>query len=106
MIEKYANQLGWTDCEPHEIVKEVSKITLEIKAMHSEKDESVKMEFQVGGFSAHCLNNYAQKWIITSLDDAPVFRIRYSKAKQTWCDKYGRRYQLSDAPQKFYDYNF
>ena len=48
MIEKYANQLGWTDCEPHEIVKEVSKITLEVKAMHSEKDESVKMDFQVG----------------------------------------------------------
>ena len=61
MIEKYANQLGWTDCNPHEIVKEVSKITLEVKAMHSEKDESVKMNFQAGGFSAHCINNYAQK---------------------------------------------
>lgn len=102
---KYANQIGYTDVNPHEVVKVISDKTIEIREMKSERDDSVKMEFHVGGFSAHCSNQNEQKWFITSDENAPVFRIRLSK-NQGWKDKYGRRFALADAPRKFYDYNF
>ena len=102
---KYANQFGWSDVEPFEVVRVVSDKTLEIRRMDTEKDESVKLEFHVGGFSAHCSNQSDQKWIITSQPDASVIRIRLSKNKGWRCAN-GSRYVLADAPRKFYDYNF
>ena len=102
---KYANQFGWSDVEPFEVVRAVSDKTIEIRRMDTEKDESVKLEFRVGGFSAHCSNQGDQKWIITSQPDATVFRIRLSKNKG-WRCAHGNRYVLADEPRKYYDYNF
>lgn len=101
---KYANQIGYTDVNPYEIVRVVSDKTLEVRAMNAERDESVKLNFIPGGFSAHCSNQNEQKWFITSNEDAPVIRIRLNK--KGWQDKGGTRYSLADAPRKFYDYNF
>ena len=50
------------------------------------------------------VNQRDQRWIISSSADAPVVRIRLGK--QGWKDANGRRFQLSDEPVKFYDYNF
>jgi hypothetical protein len=71
--------------------------------MDTVQDMSVKPSFQIGGFSAHSDN--VQKWIITPSEEYGIFRIRLH-ANGKWCDKYGHRYQLSDTPRKFYDYNF
>ena len=101
----YANQIGYTDVNPFEVVRVVSDKTIEIRAMNAERDKSVELDFQVGGFSAHCSNQSDQKWFITSNEDAPVIRIRLNK-KGDWKDKGGRRFVLADAPRKFYDYNF
>ena len=102
---KYANHFGYSDVNPFEIVRKVSDKTIEIREMNAVRNESVKMEFVVGGFSAHCTNQRDQKWDISSDETAPVVRIRFSK-NRGWQDKYGRRFDLAEKPVKFYDYNF
>jgi hypothetical protein len=101
---KYANHLGYSDITPYEIVRVVSDITVEIREMNAERDESVKLEWIAGGFAGHCVNQSDQEWVITSDEKAPVIRIRLCKGG--WKDKFGRRYSLGIEPVKFYDYNF
>lgn len=104
-MTKFANQIGYSDVNPFEVIRVVSDKTIEIRAMDAERDDSVKMEFIPGGFAAHCTNQSEQKWIISSVEENPVFRIRLSK-NRGWQDKFGGRYKLADAPHKYYDYNF
>ena len=101
----YANHIGWSDVNPFEIVRRISDKTIEIREMDAVRDESVKLEFHVGGFAAHCSNQRDQKWFITSNPENPVIRIRLSE-KKGWQDKHGRRFKLSEKPVAFYDYNF
>ena len=101
---KYANHLGYSDIDPYEVIRVVSDKTLEVREMHCERDESVKLEFHVGGFSAHCSNQRDQNWFITPDEQGRVFRIRLGK--NGWKDAHGRRFALGDEPVKFYDYNF
>ena len=100
----YANHLGYSDINPYEVVRVVSDKTLEIREMDAERDESVQLEWVPGGFAGHCVNQRDQKWFITSNAQNPVVRIRLGK--QGWKDRHGRRFDLSDWPVKFYDYNF
>jgi hypothetical protein len=100
----YANHIGYSDINPFEVVRVISDKTLEIRAMDAERDESVKLDWVVGGFSGICLNQRDQNWFITSNEQNRVTRIRLGK--QGWKDAHGRKYQLSDEPVKFYDYNF
>lgn len=102
---KYANQIGWSDVEPFEVIRVVSDKTLEIRLMNAKRDTSVQLDFAPGGFTAHCSNQAEQKWILTSAPDGAVVRIRLSKNKG-WRDAHGGRYVIADAPRKFYDYNF
>jgi len=101
---QYANQFGYSDVEPFEVVRVISEKTIEVREMDAERDNSVKLDFHVGGFSAHCSNQRDQKWVITSNPTNPVVRIRFGK--QGWKSADGRRFKLADAPRKFYDYNF
>ena len=100
----YANHYGWTDVNPYEVVRVVSDKTIEVREMDADRDETVKLDWVAGGFSAICTNDRDQKWHIKSDPTAPVIRIRYGK--KGWKDKHGRRFVLSDAPHKYYDYNF
>jgi len=101
---KYANHLMYSDIEPYEIIRIVSEKTIEIRAMKTERDESVKLEWVPGGFSAICLNDHEQKWHITSDETAPIKRIRLGK--RGWKDAHGGRFGLADKPVKYRDYNF
>ena len=101
----HANHFGYSDINPFEIVRVVSEKTIEIREMDSERDDSVKMEWVVGGFAGHCTNQRDQKWHITSNDTYPITRIRLSK-NGDWKDKHGRRFGLDIEPTRFYDYNF
>lgn len=100
----FANQIGYSDVTPYEVVRVVSDKTLEVRRMEAERDESVKLEWAVGGFAGHCINQRQQKWIITSNKNNPTVRIRLGK--KGWKDAYGQRYDLNDKPIMFYDYNF
>ena len=101
----FANMLGWSDIEPFEVVRVISDKTIEVREMDAERDESVKMQYVAGGFSAICTNDHEQKWNIKSNPANPVIRIRLSVNKG-WQDKHGRRFDLSDKPVKYYDHNF
>lgn len=102
---KYANQYGYSDVNPYEVIRSVSEKCLEVRAMEAERDGSVKLEWAAGGFAGHCVNQRDQKWFIESNASNPVIRIRLNKSG-IWKDKYGNKYDLSDVPVKFYDYNF
>jgi hypothetical protein len=104
ITQKFANHYGYSDVNPYEIVRVVSDKTIEIREMKTERDESVKLEFVPGGFSAICLNDRDQKWFISSDEEAPVIRIRLGK--HGWKDAHGRRFDLAEEPRKYYDYNF
>lgn len=101
---QYANRFGYSDVEPYEVVRAVSAITLEIRAMRAERAHDWKPEIIPGGFAGHCVNQHEQRWIISSDPSAPIVRIRLGK--KGWKDRHGNRYTLSDRPKKFYDYNF
>lgn len=101
---QYANMYSYTDVTPYEVVKVISDKTIEVREMDAVEDRSVKLEFHVGGFSAHCSNQRDQKWHITSNPENRIIRIRLGK--QGWKDKHGQKFGLSDRPIRFYDYNF
>ena len=101
---QYANHIGYSDVSPFEIIRKVSDKTVEIRAMNAERDPNWTPDFVPGGFCGTVVNQRDQRWIISSSADAPVVRIRLGK--QGWKDANGRRFQLSDEPVKFYDYNF
>lgn len=105
-MEKFANHYGYSDVNPFEVVRVISDKTIEIREMDAECDESVKLEFHVGGFSAHCSNQRDQKWFIKSNETYSTIRIRYSKRLNVWKDKHGRKFFLSNEPVKYFDYNF
>lgn len=100
----YANHYGYSDVNPFEVVKVISDKTIEVREMDSERDESVKLDWAAGGFAGHCINQRDQKWFIKSNPENSVIRIRLGK--NGWKDKHGRRFDLSDKPVRFYDYNF
>jgi hypothetical protein len=94
----------YSDVEPYEIVRIVSDKTIEIRAMKAVRDESVKLEWVPGGFSAICLNDHQQKWLITSDETAKIIRIRLGK--NGWKNAHGGEFRLAEKPVKYYDYNF
>ena len=100
----YANHIGYSDIHPFEIVRRVSDKTLEIRPMHTERDPEWKPNFVQGGFCGTVVNQNEQRWIITKNEKSTPFRIRLSK--KGWKDAGGARYQISDKPVMFYDYNF
>jgi hypothetical protein len=100
----YANQTGYTDITPFEIVGHVSAKTIEIRRMAYEQDKTVALDFHVGGFAANCANQKDQEWIITQDLTQPTMRIRLGK--NGWRAASGERFQLADKPVRFYDYNF
>lgn len=103
-MENFANHYGYSDVNPYEIVRWVSDKTIEVRSMNAERDKSVELKFEVGGFAAHCSNINDQKWFITSDESAPVIRLRLTK--RGWKSAGGSYFILSNEPKKFYDYNF
>jgi hypothetical protein len=101
-IRKFANLVLWSDVQPYEVVRVVSDKCVEIRAMETKQIVFPK-EFHIGGFSAHCADNWNQDYEYSSNETAPTMKIR--KGKKGW--KSGSlKFQMSDAPVKHYDYNF
>lgn len=106
ITKQFANKYGWSDVDAFEIVKVVSDQTVEVRALDAELADGWKPEFIPGGFSAICVNIRDQQWKFNSNPENKVIRIRFSKRKNIWQDAYGGKYDLSDTPIKYYDYNF
>lgn len=97
LVGKYVNEVLWSDVNPiGKIVGTRGKSILLVKRVIADK-QLTKLEFHAGGFSAHCSNQWNQKWTFIELDE--VIEIRYSNAEFRFkC--------INDAPRCFYDYNF
>ncbi len=104
--DRFANHCGYSDVEPFEITRVVGKMgkCIEVRAMKYERDESVKLDFHVGGFSAHCSNQNEQKWIITPNPDGYVMKA-YLRKDGYFHSAWGR-HAIADEPRRHYDYNF
>jgi len=100
----YANECGYSDVHPYEVISKPTEKRYKVRAMKVGKQKT-KLDFHVGGFLAHCSNQNAQEWDIESDPEGKVFDIRLQK-NGTWKDANGRRFNISDTPVKFYDYNF
>jgi hypothetical protein len=101
---RYANHYGHSDINPYEVVRVVSERCLEVREMASEILNQKELIFVPGGFSSNCSNQRVQRWKIESDVDAPIFRIRLGV--RGWRSADGRRFNVSDEPIRFYDYNF
>ena len=99
----YANHYGYSDVNPYEIVRRISDKTIEVREMRAERNTNWKPEFVPGGFVGTVVNQDSQRWIITSDPTAPIIRIRLTK--RGWRSK-NAQFELSNAPRKFYDFNF
>lgn len=104
-MTNYANQYGYSDVTPYEIIRRVSDKTIEVRLMAYKLDEDWKPEFHAGGFAAHCSNQHEQRYTYSSDEQEPIRRIRLHKNGR-WYDKNGNSYRLADKPRRFYDYNF
>lgn len=92
----------YSDVYPYEVVRIVSPKCVEIRAMKSTLTRAPK-DFRIGGFSAHCVDNYAQEYSYESNPEAGIIRVRLTK--RGW--RLGnRRFEMEDKPVRFYDYNF
>lgn len=107
----HANRQGHSDVTPFEIVAVACSKTsvqprrMKIRAVDYVRDPSWSPNIIPGGFAGHCDNNHDQRWIYTSNPANRVFDIRLHKDGR-WYDAHGGRYNLSDKPVRFYDYNF
>jgi len=101
----HANQHGWTDVAPFEILEKRTARKLIVRGMDAELDPNFKCDTTIGGFVGHCNNNYAQSYTYASVESNPEVAIRLDKYGR-WKDKHGFKYHLSLSPCKFYDYNF
>lgn len=100
----FANQLGYTDINPFEVVRKVSERCMEIRAMDAEA-LPWERDFHIGGFFGHTSNQRDQKWSIKSCEANLVRRIRLHKDGR-WYDSGKNRYRIDTKPVKFYDFNF
>lgn len=100
----YANLYGYSDIRPFQIIERKTENKILIREMQTLILTPAKC-LGVGGFAGN-FDNKTQEWQITEWPEMPTIAIRFSKAKQQWQDKHGQKYQLSDKPVKFYDFNF
>jgi hypothetical protein len=105
MTQEYANKVLYTDVEPFEVVETRTERKKMIRPMKATLKPDWKPDMIPGGFAAHTVNNYSQEYDYESLPNEETFAIRQRKNGK-WFDKYGNRYNISDKPRRFYDYNF
>lgn len=101
-IRKYCNHHGYSDIEPYEVVRVISDKTVEVRQMIATQIKFPQV-WEKGGFAGHCVDNNNQAYEYETNKTAPIIRVR--KTKNGW-KHHGMRFQMSDKPFKFYDYNF
>jgi hypothetical protein len=101
----YANQIGYSDITPFEVVRVVSDKCLEVRSMNVALLNISDLVFHAGGFAAHCSNQADQKWAITPDAEGYVFKIR-KNVRGTWKSKHGDTYAVEAQPRRRYDFNF
>ena len=97
MVGKFVNRYLYTDIlHVGKIVGIKGKTTLLVE-LYEASENKEKMEFVVGGFSATCLNQWAQKYEFKPTGE--IVEKRFSKA-------FLKQYGIDNEPREYYDYNF
>ena len=99
----YANNKGYSDIHPYEIVKVISDKTIEIREMDS-KELPWKRDWHEGGFAGHLANQNKQKWDIKPNEKNKPIKARLRKDGY-FHSNVGKHY-IEAEPRRFYDYNF
>jgi hypothetical protein len=105
-IRAYANAVLYSDVEPFEVTRIISKTCVEIRAL-SYTQTRTPQDFHAGGFSGHYADNReGQAYTYESNPHGQVLRIRLTKRGWRAGGMNGIRFTMSDTPVRFYDYNF
>lgn len=101
LVGFYLNRYSYSDINPiGRVVRVVGKNTVEVAIVRPTTEWPINkadLKFEVGGFSAVCLNGHSQKWQYEETGDTIKFRVSRQQA---------RTVGVSDQPCKYYDYNF
>ena len=102
-VGDHAHVCHYSDVSPVTIIKKTAT-TLTVRFDKAEKDPTWHPEWEVGGFSAVCLNNDDQKWIIEEDPNGKTEVFRWHKSSNRYENTIGER--LYPEWRKHYDYNF
>ena len=92
----------YTDIEPVTVVRKTA-CSVTVRFDSAKLDPSWHPEMIPGGFSAVCVNDDEQKWIIEENPDGPTETFRWSKKNSRYMN-HGK--VLIPGWTKYYDYNF
>jgi len=99
-VKKYISYYMYSDVAAYEVIRQVSPTVVEVRALNAKQTVFPK-EFHIGGFSAHCSDNYNQAYEYSSNENAGIKRIHLSS--KGW----GKgRWGMTEKPYMHYDYNF
>lgn len=94
-IGMYVSRAGYSDVSIiGKIVGVKGKRTFLVKSMSAEK-QIAKLDFIVGGFAGHCVNQHEQQWLFKESDE--IIEVKNLK---------NSRLVYSQKPYHYYDYNF
>lgn len=99
-IRNYCNQYGYTDVHPYEVVRVISPNCVILRALDTIQTK-FPQHYEVGGFSAHCVDNHNQEYTYHSNILNPLVKIK--KGKKGWGSG---KFRMANFPYKHYDYNF
>lgn len=106
--KKYANKYQGKNIYPFEVIKEINineYIIRELKCTETETSKySREKTCVIKGIYGAQFDNSKQNWNIESDNTNVEFKIRRHK-DGNWYDRNGIKYQISDKPTKFYDFN-
>lgn len=99
LIGKYINRVLWSDVDPVGKIVGIKSKTKVIIQIVKASENKTKMEWVVGGFAGHCINQSAQSYDFTITDETFEASLSNSSLKK-------RFWSIDDRPRKWYDYNF
>jgi hypothetical protein len=99
LIGKYINRSLWSDVNPvGKIIAIKSKTKVIIQPVEA-GENLVKMEYIPGGFAGHCVNQREQKYEFSEFGEPFEASLSNTSMRQQF-------WYISEAPRKYYDYNF
>lgn len=94
-IGKYVSKAGYSDVDIiGKIVGVKGKRTYLVQCMNATR-QTAELQYVVGGFAGHCINQDNQKWDFTTSNE--VVEVKNLK---------NSRLVITDNPFHYYDYNF
>ena len=98
LVGKYLNYYLWTDVNPIGKIVAIKGKTKVIVQPVVASENLTKMEYVVGGFAGHCVNQWDQRYEFT--EQGEVFEMTLSNSKLK------RSLKIDNHPRKYYDFNF